>query len=93
MIFSRRNAYLSLHPNISEEFRGTLRCLNFQINKWIDRNWESAKGYEIVIRDDFEELLDVMQGIRIRWKYVPAHTGIYGNEMADQLANEGMEYM
>lgn len=37
-------------------------------------------------KDLWNILMDRVRGKNIVWKYVPGHSGIYGNEMSDMLA-------
>ncbi|KAI1701736.1 RNase H domain-containing protein [Ditylenchus destructor] len=47
-----------------------------------------ARGRNV---DLITELDNLMHMIRVNFKYVKAHAGIYGNEMADQLARQGAQ--
>ncbi|OQV15745.1 putative Ribonuclease H1 [Hypsibius exemplaris] len=59
------------------------------IPSWIQNNWKLAGGGQVVNRADFEVLLEVMNGIEVDWIHVRGHQGVWGNEEADRLANEG----
>lgn len=65
------------------------------ITKWVagwERNgWVNSKKEEVLNRDLWEELLHVvsdvnMSGSTIVWTYAPGHSGIPGNERADEIA-------
>lgn len=65
------------------------------ITKWIwgwkKRGWITAEGKEVLNRDLWQELSNVVtnrkdHGSTIAWKYVRGHTGITGNERADEIA-------
>lgn len=62
--------------------------------KWKSRGWKLLSGGEAKNKDDFRGLDQAMaanKDVEIQWKYVPAHTGILGNERADTLAKEGAQ--
>lgn len=61
---------------------------------WKKKNWKLASGGNVKNEQDFRQLDTVMQDnpqLEIIWKYVPAHTGILGNERADELARQGAQ--
>lgn len=59
------------------------------IKKWKKNGWKLVNGGEVINREDFEALDAAVQDISVKWVHVRGHTGIEGNELADQLANEG----
>lgn len=78
-------------------------CINtdsqFLINsatKWMDawraRGWTLKSGGRVKNEHDFRDLNRVLTNhpdVQVKWSYVPAHSGIMGNERADTLAKEG----
>ncbi|RWS27327.1 ribonuclease H1-like protein [Leptotrombidium deliense] len=59
------------------------------VKKWSTNGWKLSNGNDVVNKEDFEELLSVMDGIKVNWEKVSAHSGIPGNEAADKLAVQG----
>ena len=57
--------------------------------QWKARGWRLISGGRVQNREDFMCLERAMEGINVTWEYVPAHAGVHGNEVADQLANDG----
>ncbi|MGC3820241.1 DNA polymerase III subunit epsilon [Acinetobacter sp. G11] len=56
------------------------------IHGWKKKNWKDVKN------PDLWKLLDATcQGRDIEWNWIKGHTGHPGNEMADQLANQGAD--
>ncbi|MGE4314678.1 DNA polymerase III subunit epsilon [Acinetobacter sp.] len=56
------------------------------IHGWKKKNWKDVKN------PDLWKLLDVTcQGRDIEWNWIKGHAGHPGNEMADQLANQGAD--
>src|SRR6185295_15060898 len=57
---------------------------------WRRRGWKTAAGADVLNRDLWEEL-DELVAARgkgaIAWHYVPGHAGIPGNERVDEIAD------
>nr|QBK90161.1 MAG: ribonuclease H [Pithovirus LCPAC102] len=52
------------------------------INTWKRKQWKNIKNYDLwIILDNLNMQNDII------WTHVKAHSGIYGNEMADTYAN------
>jgi ribonuclease HI len=64
------------------------------ITKWIDgwkRNgWRTAARKPVKNSDLWQRLDALRQNCQIDWYWVKGHSGEYGNERADELANVGM---
>ena len=65
------------------------------ITKWVagweKNNWMTSKKEEVLNRDLWEPLAEVvadlqMSGCKISWHYTPGHAGIEGNDRADIIA-------
>jgi len=59
------------------------------IKNWKRNGWKTASNNEVKNVDDWKELDGLQSAMDVDWKWVEAHKGIHGNEMADQLANDG----
>ncbi|XP_075454407.1 ribonuclease H1-like [Ascaphus truei] len=63
------------------------------ITKWVpawkENGWKTSTGRDVVNKTEFQKLDRLADGMDITWKHVPGHSGIVGNERADQLAREG----
>ena len=60
---------------------------------WKARGWKTASKQPVKNQDLWERLDAAVQRHKIDWKWVKGHAGNPGNEMADQLANQGIEQM
>jgi ribonuclease HI len=61
------------------------------INDWKRRGWLTAAKKPVKNDDLWRELDALAAQHRIEWKWVKGHSGDPGNEMADQLANQGID--
>ncbi|MDO4670119.1 MAG: ribonuclease H family protein [Aerococcus sp.] len=57
------------------------------IEAWATGSWQRKNPYTQQYHDYMQKMA---QGIRIVYVKVPAHTGVYYNEQADQLAKKGV---
>ncbi|KAJ3321582.1 hypothetical protein HDU76_014069 [Blyttiomyces sp. JEL0837] len=65
--------------------------LDTWLPNWKKRNWRTADG-KVVMNQDLWSWLDQARSERpapVEFKWCKAHSGIFGNEEADRLANEG----
>ena len=56
------------------------------IHGWKKKNWKDVKNPDL-----WKELDATCQGRQIEWNWIKGHAGHAGNEMADQLANQGAD--
>lgn len=65
------------------------------ISKWIinwkKRGWKTASKQPVKNEDLWRRLDAAREKHEIVWKWVKGHSGDYGNEKADDLANKGVE--
>ncbi|TSD03228.1 MAG: ribonuclease HI [Parcubacteria group bacterium Athens0714_16] len=55
------------------------------IHGWILKGWVGVNKQPILNKDLWEELKEV-SGSNIKWSLLPGHSGIFGNEKADEIA-------
>ena len=53
---------------------------------WRKRGWLTAEGKNVANSDLWQDLSNVSQKQRITWKHVRGHSGVPGNERADEIA-------
>jgi ribonuclease HI len=63
-----------------------IRGITQWIWAWRKRNWITAEGQEVANTDLWKKLSAQVLGRKIQWNYVRGHTGIPGNERADEIA-------
>ncbi|XP_071964612.1 ribonuclease H1-like [Antedon mediterranea] len=67
----------------------TIKCATEWIDRWKENGWRTSKNGNVLNKDLIQELDEARMDITVKWKYVPGHKGIHGNEEADRLANIG----
>ena len=66
-----------------------MKGLNEWLPGWKRRGWRTADGKAVKNQDLWERLDAACARHKIEWRWVKGHAGDPGNELADQLANEG----
>jgi len=59
--------------------------------RWVARGWRTVDRKPVKNRDLWERLVALTDGHEIEWHWVRGHAGHAGNELADELANRGLE--
>ena len=57
---------------------------------WKRKNWKTADGKPVKNVDLWQRLDSARQRHEVEWRWVKGHSGDLGNELADQLANQGI---
>lgn len=60
------------------------------INTWRTKNWCKADGKAVLNRTLWQALDTLNTSHQINWQWVKGHQGNAGNEIADRLANDGI---
>lgn len=60
------------------------------IASWKKNNWKKADKKPVLNQDLWQQLDDLTQNRVIDWQWIKGHAGFFGNEMADDLANKGV---
>jgi ribonuclease HI len=76
---------VAIHTDSTYVIRGIREWLP----NWIRRGWRTMEGKDVLNRELWESLWDLVQSRRERvdWHYVRGHIGIPGNERVDEIAN------
>ena len=61
------------------------------IDNWKKRGWKTAAKKPVKNADLWQRLDEAVQRHNVKWVWVKGHAGNEGNEMADQLANRGID--
>ena len=68
-----------------------LQGISEWIENWKSNGWKTAAKKPVKNADLWQLLDEQAKKHKINWHWVKGHTGIKGNEMADQLANEAID--
>ncbi|MEQ8313777.1 MAG: ribonuclease HI [Gammaproteobacteria bacterium] len=58
---------------------------------WKKRNWKTASKKPVMNEELWRELDELVAAHDIEWKWVKGHSGHPENELADELANKGID--
>jgi len=61
------------------------------IHNWKSRNWKTAAKKPVLNKELWQRLDDLTHLHSIEWQWVKGHSGHRENEIADQLANQGID--
>lgn len=71
--------------------RYVLQGITNWIANWKKRGWKTAANKPVKNADLWQRLDDAMQTHQVEWVWVKGHSGNFGNERADVLANLGID--
>ncbi len=63
------------------------------ITNWKRNGWKTAARKPVKNSDLWKQLDELVKQYQIEWKWVKGHSGHPENELADELANRGVEQM
>ncbi len=55
---------------------------------WLKNGWKTKAETDVLNKALWQELLPLLQKVKIEWNRVPGHVGIIGNERADTIASD-----
>lgn len=61
------------------------------LDNWVARGWKTANKQPVKNQDLWQRLHTITQSHQIDWQWIKGHSGHPQNELADQLANQGLE--
>ena len=68
-----------------------LQGINDWLPGWKKNNWKTAAKKAVKNQDLWQSLDEQVQRHEIDWHWVKGHSGDPGNELADKLANDGID--
>lgn len=75
--------------NIYTDSEFCIKSINQWLKGWKNKNWKTAKGGDVKNKDLWLEIDKHLEGKNVNFKWVKGHSGDYGNDYADRLANLG----
>lgn len=82
----RRPCRIVLHTDSQYVMKGITEWMP----GWKRKHWKTADGKPVKNVDLWQRLDTARARHEVEWRWVRGHTGDLGNELADQLANEGI---
>jgi len=76
---------------LNTDSKYVLQGISEWIESWKSNGWKTAAKKPVKNVDLWQSLDEQVKKHRIIWHWVKGHTGIEGNEMADQLANVAID--
>ena len=61
------------------------------IHNWKKNNWRTAAKKDVKNKELWQKLDELINFHQVQWHWVKGHSGDPGNEMADLLANKGID--
>lgn len=55
---------------------------------WVKNGWQTKAGTDVLNKELWQELVDLLKKVKVDWHKVPGHVGIIGNERADTIASD-----
>ena len=76
---------------ITTDSKYVLAGITEWIENWKKRNWRTANKKPVLNVELWKELDELVAGHVIEWVWIKGHSGHAENEIADQLANRGID--
>ena len=77
--------------SITTDSKYVLQGMTEWLANWKRRNWQTAAKKPVLNVDLWKRLDAAADGHQIEWHWVKGHSGHRENEIADELANQGIE--
>jgi viroplasmin and RNaseH domain-containing protein len=55
---------------------------------WMKNGWKTKTGGDVLHKALWQELVRLLNTVKVNWHKVPGHVGIIGNERADKIASD-----
>jgi ribonuclease HI len=75
---------------LTTDSKYVMQGITLWIDNWKRNNWKTATKKDVKNKDLWIELYDLKSQHQIDWKWVKGHSGHRENEIADDLANKGI---
>ena len=76
---------------ITTDSKYVLQGMTEWLENWKQRNWQTAAKKPVLNVDLWKRLDQAASEHQIQWQWVKGHSGHRENEIADELANQGIE--
>ena len=76
---------------LNTDSKYVMQGINDWLKNWKRNGWKTAAKKPVKNVDLWQQLDEELQRHRVQWRWVKGHSGVAGNEQADQLANEAID--
>ena len=77
--------------NLTTDSKYVMQGITAWIDNWKKNNWKNASKKDVKNKDLWVELDKYVAKHNVRWNWVKGHSGHEKNEIADTLANKGID--
>ncbi|NCW59335.1 MAG: ribonuclease HI [Proteobacteria bacterium] len=77
--------------NLTTDSKYVMQGITAWIENWKKNNWKNASKKDVKNKDLWVELDKQTKIHKVKWNWVKGHSGHEQNEIADQLANKGID--
>ena len=77
--------------NITTDSKYVMDGIASWIKNWKNNNWKNASKKDVKNKDLWIELDELISQHNVKWTWVKGHSGHQKNEIADALANKGID--
>lgn len=81
----------SCHVHLYTDSKYVMQGIETWMDNWKKNNWRTAAKKPVKNQDLWQQLDEETKRHDIRWSWVKGHSGDPGNELADALANKGID--
>ena len=81
----------SCEIELNTDSKYVMQGINEWLNNWKRNGWKTAARKPVKNADLWQQLDNEVQRHEVAWRWVKGHSGIAGNEHADQLANAAID--
>jgi ribonuclease HI len=76
---------------LQSDSKYVLQGITDWLPNWKRRGWKTANGHPVKNEDLWRRLDAATSRHQVTWSWVKGHSGDVGNDLADQLANQGID--
>ena len=77
--------------SLTTDSKYVMQGITSWIDNWKKNNWKSSSKKDVKNKDLWVELDNFVEMHDVKWSWVKGHSGHEQNEIADQLANKGID--
>lgn len=91
VIFALEALRRSCHVIVTTDSKYVIQGITEWMSGWKRRGWKTAAKKPVLNQDLWQRLDELVAGHDIEWHWVKGHSGHPENELADALANRGID--